>query len=77
VDLYPAVAEYIGWLSAFGHVRMSGSGACVFAEFETRQDAAAVLAQLPGGMRGWVAGGLPAHPLAGLSAGRTSALGAA
>lgn len=62
-ELYPAVAEYIGWLSAFAHVRMSGSGACVFAEFERRSEAEAVLAQLPQGMHGWVAEGLQAHPL--------------
>jgi 4-diphosphocytidyl-2-C-methyl-D-erythritol kinase len=62
-ELYPAVAEYIGWLSAFAHVRMSGSGACVFAEFERRSEAEAVLSQLPQGMRGWVAEGLSAHPL--------------
>jgi 4-diphosphocytidyl-2-C-methyl-D-erythritol kinase len=67
-ELYPAVAEYIGWLSAFAHVRMTGSGACVFAEFESRSDAEAVLAQLPRGMRGWVAQGLSAHPLIGLCA---------
>lgn len=65
-ELYPVVADYIGWLSAFAHVRMSGSGACVFAEFERRGDAEAVLAQLPHGMRGWAAAGLPAHPLAQL-----------
>jgi 4-diphosphocytidyl-2-C-methyl-D-erythritol kinase len=64
--LYPSVAEYIGWLSAFAHVRMTGSGACVFAEFECRDDAEAVHAQLPPGMRGWVAPGLAEHPLAGL-----------
>lgn len=67
-ELYPAVAEYIGWLSAFAHVRMTGSGACVFAEFECRSDAEAVLAQLPRGMRGWAAQGLAAHPLIGLCA---------
>lgn len=64
--LYPAVAEYIGWLSAFAHVRMTGSGACVFAEFARQNDAEAVLAQLPRGMRGWVAQGLAAHPLLAL-----------
>lgn len=64
--LYPSVAEHIGWLSAFAHVRMTGSGACVFAEFECREDAEAVHAQLPHGMRGWVAPGLAEHPLAGL-----------
>lgn len=64
--LYHEVAEHIGWLSAYGNVRMSGSGACVFAEFEGRHEAEAVAAQLPPGMRGWVARGLPRHPLAGL-----------
>ncbi len=67
-ELYPAVAEYIGWLAAFAQVRMTGSGACVFAEFECRNDAEAVLAQLPRGMRGWAAQGLAAHPLIGLCA---------
>ncbi|MDQ5916569.1 MAG: 4-diphosphocytidyl-2-C-methyl-D-erythritol kinase [Pseudomonadota bacterium] len=67
-ELYPDVAEYIGWLSAFAHVRMTGSGACVFAEFERRDEAEAVLAQLPHGMRGWAARGLPSHPLAELGA---------
>lgn len=64
--LYPELAAYIGWLSGFARVRMTGSGACVFAEFERRDDAEAVLAQLPGGMRGWVARGLDRHPLADL-----------
>ncbi|MBI2306041.1 MAG: 4-(cytidine 5'-diphospho)-2-C-methyl-D-erythritol kinase [Rhodocyclales bacterium] len=68
VALHPAVGEALGWLSAFGEARMTGSGACVFAEFATRQQAEAVLAQLPGGLRGWVAPGLPAHPLVGLCA---------
>lgn len=64
---FPAVAEYIGWLSGFGRARMSGSGACVFAEFERREDAEAVLHQLPAGMRGWVAAGLDKHPLQDLA----------
>ncbi|MFC5299869.1 4-(cytidine 5'-diphospho)-2-C-methyl-D-erythritol kinase [Azospira restricta] len=68
VELYPAIAEYLGWLSAFAEARMTGSGACVFAEFATPAAAAAVLAALPAGWRGWVARGLPEHPLAGLGA---------
>lgn len=64
--LYPEVAAYIDWLSAFARARMSGSGACVFAEFAERPAAEAVLAQLPAGMRGWLAAGLPQHPLAEL-----------
>ena len=64
---FPAVAEYLGWLAEFGRARMSGSGACVFAVFERREAAEAVLHQLPHGMRGWVAAGLGEHPLLGLA----------
>jgi len=42
---------------------MTGSGACVFAEFETRAQADAVQSQLPGGMSGFVTQGLERHPL--------------
>lgn len=64
--LHHEVAEHIGWLSAFGNARMTGSGACVFAEFESCEAAKAVVAQLPHGMRGWAAAGLNQHPLAAL-----------
>ena len=68
VELYPAVAEHLAWLSAFSPARMSGSGACVFAEFASREAAETVLKQLPQGMRGWVASGLSSHPLIALGA---------
>ncbi|MBS1191062.1 MAG: 4-diphosphocytidyl-2C-methyl-D-erythritol kinase [Rhodocyclaceae bacterium] len=61
---FPAVAEHLAWLCQFGPAMMTGSGACVFAEFTNREAAEAVAAQLPGSMRGWVATGLAAHPLA-------------
>ncbi|KXS32353.1 MAG: 4-diphosphocytidyl-2-C-methyl-D-erythritol kinase [Candidatus Gallionella acididurans] len=61
--LYPEVARYIAWLAEFGKAMMTGSGACVFAEFVSRDQAEAVLEQLPGGMRGVVAQGLSRHPL--------------
>ncbi len=61
--LYPAVAEHLEWLSKHGDARMTGSGACVFAEFATEARAKAVEAMLQGGMRGFVARGLDRHPL--------------
>jgi 4-diphosphocytidyl-2-C-methyl-D-erythritol kinase len=42
---------------------MTGSGACVFAEFESEAEARALHSALPGGMRGFVARGLEQHPL--------------
>ncbi len=63
---FPVVAEYLRWLAGFGAARMTGSGACVFAEFERKEAAEAVIRQLPAGMRGWVTGGLDHHPLSNL-----------
>jgi len=43
--------------------RMTGSGACVFAEFASEAGALAVQSKLPETMRGFVARGLDRHPL--------------
>jgi 4-diphosphocytidyl-2-C-methyl-D-erythritol kinase len=62
-SLYPEVARHLAWLEQFVQARMSGSGACVFAEFVIEAEAQAVMEQLPSDMRGVVARGLPQHPL--------------
>src|SRR4030067_79641 len=46
-DLYPEVARHLAWLGQFAEARMTGSGACVFAGFESAEQAQAVLSQLP------------------------------
>lgn len=61
--LYPEVARHLTWLAQYGPAMMTGSGACVFAEFGDRAAAETVLARLPGDMRGVVVRGLPHHPL--------------
>ncbi len=66
VARFPMVGDYLAWLSRFGEARMSGSGACVFAEFDRKDAAQAVIQKLPCGMRGWLAAGLAAHPLCDL-----------
>lgn len=60
---YPEVARHLAWLKQHGEARMSGSGACVYAEFSTESAALAAHAQLPHAMRGFVARGLERHPL--------------
>jgi 4-diphosphocytidyl-2-C-methyl-D-erythritol kinase len=65
--LYPEVAEHLAWLAKFAPALMTGSGACVFAEFATEAEAQAVLQQLPSTMRGFVARGLQQHPLKDLA----------
>ena len=61
--LYPEVTDALTWLAQYGLARMTGSGACVFAEFENEQAAKTVLTQLPNHMRGFIAQGLDEHPL--------------
>ncbi len=62
--LYPEVARHLQWLRQRADARMSGSGACCFAEFNDKASARAILAQLPAGMKGFVAQGIDRHPLA-------------
>mgnify|MGYP000045781810 CR=1 FL=1 len=66
VARFPIVAEYLAWLSAYGDARMTGSGACVFAEFASREAAEEVLRKMPAEMRGWAAAGSSQHPLRGI-----------
>ena len=64
VARHPEVAASLAWLKQHRpQARMTGSGACVFAEFETENEARALHATLPGGMQGFVARGLEQHPL--------------
>ena len=60
---YHEVARHLAWLRQHGEARMSGSGACVYAEFSTESAARAAHAQLPQAMCGFVAHGLERHPL--------------
>jgi 4-diphosphocytidyl-2-C-methyl-D-erythritol kinase len=57
------VAHHLSWLRRFGPAALTGSGACVFCPFESEAIAQAVLRQVPESMRGFVAAGLPRHPL--------------
>jgi len=64
---YPQVAQHLAWLKQFGAARITGSGACVFAEYATEREAREVLAQLPSQMSGFAARGLDRHPLRDLA----------
>jgi 4-diphosphocytidyl-2-C-methyl-D-erythritol kinase len=63
---HPEVAKHLEWLRRFGDARMSGSGACVFAEFATEREARSVHSKMPADMRGLVVRGLDRQLLAAL-----------
>jgi 4-diphosphocytidyl-2-C-methyl-D-erythritol kinase len=63
---YPEVADHLEWLKQLdnrGMTAMTGSGACVFAEFASETAAKTALAQVPADMKGFVARGLDRHPM--------------
>lgn len=60
---YPEVARALGWLARRGDARLTGTGSCVFADFEERVQAEAALSELPGEWSGFVAKGLDRSPL--------------
>ncbi|HET9469916.1 MAG TPA: 4-(cytidine 5'-diphospho)-2-C-methyl-D-erythritol kinase [Usitatibacter sp.] len=63
VARFPAVGARLAWLRARAPARMTGSGGCVFAAFESREAAQRVIDGLPEGMQGFVARGLDRHPM--------------
>jgi 4-diphosphocytidyl-2-C-methyl-D-erythritol kinase len=63
---HPEVAAHLEWLRRFGDARLSGSGACVFAEFAAEREARSVHSKMPADMRGLVVRGLDRQPLAAL-----------
>ena len=60
--LYPQVAQHLDWLRQFGPAHMSGSGACVFAEFPSEEAAIKAHRSLPSPVKGFVARGLDRNP---------------
>lgn len=64
--LYPEVARCLEWLKKLENTTiaaMSGSGACVFAEFASEPAAQAALEKIPNDVKGFVAKGLDYHPI--------------
>lgn len=63
IERYPEVAEALDWLAKFGKSKLTGTGACVFAEMRDVDAAQAVRAQLPARWRGFVVRSLNRSPL--------------
>ncbi|PPC64301.1 4-(cytidine 5'-diphospho)-2-C-methyl-D-erythritol kinase [Pantoea sp. ICBG 1758] len=57
------VDALLSWLLEYAPSRLTGTGACVFAEFDTESDARQVLELAPKWIRGFVARGLNLSPL--------------
>ncbi len=60
---FPEVDKAVSWLLEYAPSRMTGTGACVFAEFDTAHDAQNTLDTMPNWLTGFVARGLNRSPL--------------
>lgn len=63
---YPEVARAINWLEHYAPARMTGSGACVFAEVASEIEADEIVSLCPARWKAWKAKSLARHPLYGL-----------
>src|SRR5471032_2346827 len=57
------VEQLVSWLLEYAPSRMTGTGACVFAEFNSEHEAREVLRQVPAWVSGFVAKGVNVSPL--------------
>ncbi|BBF87001.1 4-diphosphocytidyl-2-C-methyl-D-erythritol kinase [Aquitalea magnusonii] len=62
-ELYPAVNEVLSELKKYGSPLMTGSGACVFLECQSKEEADKVYQAMSAKYKGFVAEGLNSHPL--------------
>lgn len=62
-DHYPEVEQAIQWLVQYAPTRLTGTGACIFAEFDSQDRALAVFQQRPSDLTGFVAKGVNQSPL--------------
>ena len=60
---YPAVAAALDWLGGSSAARLSGSGACIFAELADRASAERIARACPAPWKAWVAAGAERSPL--------------
>ncbi|MGP8034116.1 MAG: 4-(cytidine 5'-diphospho)-2-C-methyl-D-erythritol kinase [Steroidobacteraceae bacterium] len=61
--LYPRVGEALDWLGRFAPARLTGTGSCVFAAFDSAPEAERLAARVPEGWQSLVARGLDVSPL--------------
>lgn len=60
---FPEVADALDWLAQFGAARLTGTGACVFADFARAAEAERVAARVPDRWTSFVARGLNTSPV--------------
>lgn len=61
--VYPEVDYQLSWLLEYAPSRLTGTGACVFAEFNSKEDAQALYSLIPDNATGFITRGMNTSPL--------------
>lgn len=63
IKQYPEVANLLAWLVEYAPSQMTGTGACIFSRFETKEQAESIQKMLPEQISSFVAKGVNQSPL--------------
>jgi|TARA_B110000091_G_scaffold189510_1_gene212080 4-diphosphocytidyl-2-C-methyl-D-erythritol kinase len=63
IKLYPKVANLLSWLLEYAPSRMTGTGACIFTQFNSKAEALLIQSKLPPEIQSFVAKGINESPL--------------
>jgi 4-diphosphocytidyl-2-C-methyl-D-erythritol kinase len=63
IKQYPKVAKLLSWLLEYAPSRMTGTGACIFTQFSSENEAKAIQQKLPSGIESFVTKGINQSPL--------------
>lgn len=58
IKRYPEVASALNWLNQYSTAQMTGTGACIFARFESKKTAQKVLDEVPKELTGFICRGI-------------------
>ena len=61
--LFPEVSKALDWLGQYAEAKLTGTGACVFARFESQQKIATIYEKLPKAWQGFIVKGQNYSPL--------------
>lgn len=56
--LFPQVRDAVDWLSHYAYAQLTGTGACIFASFDSKSDAFDVFSKKPNNLHGFIAQGI-------------------
>ena len=60
---YPKVANLLSWLLEYAPSQMTGTGACIFSHFDSKEEALLIQSKLPKEVESFVAKGVNQSPL--------------